>query len=152
MTMGLMKAKPTIENYRLREAFDNWPAGSIVRVTNAAAWSGFRALRAERVSDDATFNFEFDAAFHAQIEQIRNRPPMPREAMITREDVIRDVFDGDEGRYDVAQKFGFPKPAGSVMTSQGNYLAALTSAFWPREINDWLSGVRALAAGTPKRI
>jgi hypothetical protein len=162
--MGLM-TKTTIENYRLREPFENWPKGSIVRVANAREWPPLQQF-ADRVDDAATWNYEFDAAFHAEIERIKSQPPPPRPDPDIRHDRLLKLFGWDDMAYATALRLGFPipkhvgheyeypshRPLRDGEQLLGQEPIAQWSLYPRRLINEWLADMQRLGSTLPTSI
>jgi hypothetical protein len=145
----------TMANYRLREPLDNWPAGSILRVTRAEAWPVFRHL-AERVSDEAVWNFEFDAGFHAEMQVLQNRQPAAAPVAPIRHDRLLEMFGWDDAAYAAALRIGFPRPGDSGTGTAAETHGIITTCRWttyaPNVINDWLHTVHTFGSTLPKEI
>jgi hypothetical protein len=146
-----MLTKTKTELYRLKEAFENFRPGEIIKVLNPDAWPAFR-LSAEPVSADTTWHHEFDAELHRHIEALKNQapPPAPRPMLPYAQVLQRLRLSEDE--FVLAIRLNFPKAAGTEYQSRGTSIIGRTEMYSPDDIDRWLSLVRALSARLPPAI
>jgi hypothetical protein len=147
--MGLLTTTPqekpaTIGIFRLREPFAQWPQHKVIRVVNAHLWPPIQTL-ADQLGDDETWDGEFDAGLHAEIERVMNRPPPEPLRPMTYTHVL-ESFGWTPEDFRVAISLGLPTGGGPP------YFFYSQCAFWRGDINAWLERIHAFVSTLPKTI